>query len=675
MPHNLHLLCLEWPAVATDTVSVGYIQNDTKGARDIVTTTTPARYLRRHWPTMPDHQIRDFVALHSAKCVVFDTVEDIVRSVQEGPRSCMQWSDEDVDSLGAHPYEVYAPEYGWRAVVRLEGGLIVGRALVLLAEGATDNDLKDAIFVRSYRRTDGYSGTDEGLEAWLTLCGANKEPDWTCGTREPRLKRIEPLEGRYDFVAPYIDGGVQHVADHIDYLVIDDDGEYLCNETGGWYEHDENRRTCDRCGERVDEDDGSYVGYDEATWVCSDCIERYYTFAMGRGGNEYYEEGDNVVFVGSQAYVREYIDRYDIVELDDGSYAYEEDAFRCPIDDAWYLLRYGVRCEDKDDDYVHRDNAWQDERTGLWYSDDTDCVVDAQGRQVLAEDEEDDVAEDTQTGDLFAEPDPSAAASRPVPDEPILTLPREYTHPLVASRGVRYRAGAVGRADVFNNTGNPLQWRAGVGENNSWLSDMAHDYAPSEWLSVPGMNPEDVFLMRVRKPPYPGWWNVMAVRPSTSGAFECEFNFWDGEKFTARRFGTDGRVVAEHNVERPRNSSGWCWRARHPYWSAQTRRFAEEHATPAPATTTDEWISWTAEVCPVPADTRVEVRFHCGETNNQHRAGSWRWGHRENAVLAHHIVAYRVLQPEPDVATSALPAAAWPMPVTQPGAVAMTSAV
>ena len=53
-----------------------------------------------------------------------------------------------------------------------------------------------------------------------------------------------------------------------------------------------------------------------------------------------------------------------------------------------------------------------------------------------------------------------------------------------------------------------------------------------------------------------------------------------------------------------------------------------------------EWIEWQGGECPVADDTRVEVKFRFGNSNNRLNAGEWRWdwgGHD------HDIIGYRVL--------------------------------
>ncbi len=61
----------------------------------------------------------------------------------------------------------------------------------------------------------------------------------------------------------------------------------------------------------------------------------------------------------------------------------------------------------------------------------------------------------------------------------------------------------------------------------------------------------------------------------------------------------------------------------------------------------DGWIPWYGGSCPVEADTRVVVKFKCGDTNSKHCAGTWYWGGGESC-FGHTIVAYKLLQTEID---------------------------
>ena len=61
-----------------------------------------------------------------------------------------------------------------------------------------------------------------------------------------------------------------------------------------------------------------------------------------------------------------------------------------------------------------------------------------------------------------------------------------------------------------------------------------------------------------------------------------------------------------------------------------------------PRTLTGIWVEWKGGECPVPSDTRVEVRLRAGEADVGHVAGDFWWDHRGET---YDIVAYRVVTP------------------------------
>ena len=370
-PANWHLLVLEHPhASDNDPSRVAYTRSDEHGYADRQTVTSVGKYLTRHFPTLRDHQIRDIVMRHGAsRFEMWDTTEQIVNSVQDGPHSCMRW--EDCDDSDTHPYEVYAPEYGWRAAVRIDGnGIITARCLV---------NVEDMTFVRSYTRKDGeYSHSDEAIEVWLRDQGFQKTCDWG----QLKLKRI--TTGRYsgDFWAPYLDGGCKHVEDCGTHLLISSDGNYECDRTDG-HASESSRCTCGDCGERVGEDDLISIGYHGDDQVGNCCIDSY-TYVLGRNGNEYYIPESEAVYVESQDrhYDPEYLERNDIVELDCGDYAHRDDAVYLEArdiwvasdDDCWVHCHSSCSTEHVDDcvqlesgDWALEEDAWQCEHTHEWY--------------------------------------------------------------------------------------------------------------------------------------------------------------------------------------------------------------------------------------------------------------------------------------------------------------------
>jgi len=362
-PTNWQQLLLEYPHRAeSDPYRIAYTRDERAGEQDRQTVTTIGKYLMRHFD-LPDHRIRDIVALYStpSEFKILDDVESFVHAVNNGPNSCMCWR-EDIgvrcsDRKVRHPYHVYDPKYGWRMAVRIDGGRIDGRAL--LQDGEYGK-----YFVRSFKRaTDGgYSHSDEALEAWLHDQGFERRRGYEEGTQLAYIPTSD------EFLAPYIDGDEQRVsigrmvgggadAPREEYLYIDPDGEYECDNTDGTPSGNRGE-CCESCEEHFDPDDMMWVGRTEETHVCDRCCNEYYTHAYTRRGNQAYIASDNVIYVSSQDayYDIDYLEDNNIVELANG-------------------------------DYEHTDNAVYVENTGGWYHcEDTRPVVDHNGEYQLSDD-------------------------------------------------------------------------------------------------------------------------------------------------------------------------------------------------------------------------------------------------------------------------------------------------
>ncbi len=360
-PADWHQLLLEWPHVSVKTpTQIAYTRSEQHGREDRQTTTSVGKYLRRHFPSMPDHVLRDFVMRYGDNAfALWDTPELIIKSVEHGPRSCMQWGDGDDGDTPDHPYNCYAPEFGWRAAVRLSGdGHIVGRCLV---------NVGSMTFVRSYYRNDGgYSHSDEALEVWLRDQGYTKADNW-CGLK---LKRIDYSRGR--FLAPYLDGNEKRVDLWDDCLYICDDGTYTCENTNG-YACECDGVECPDCGDTVDDDDMCSTGYHGDHQVCRGCLDYSYTAVIGRRGDEYYIHQDEAVYVESEDryYDQNWLSDNGIVELDNGEYTHE--------DNAVYVESRNAYFECDDEDVVYCENSSQYEMR-------EDCVQLHDGEWALTDD-------------------------------------------------------------------------------------------------------------------------------------------------------------------------------------------------------------------------------------------------------------------------------------------------
>ena len=331
----------------------------------------------------------------------------------------MVWRDDRgvrcSDGVTRHPYEAYNPKYGWHMAVRIEGDETVGRALCM-----TNPETGFKYFVRTYARPasqGGYSETDNAMENWLKEQGYVKESSWQDG------EKLAYHETSDDFLAPYLDGGYKRVSLGNNCIVVDEDGEYACDQTGGAPTTlDDNNFECEDCGDDTSDDDGYWVGYNDDSHVCISCYENEYTYGYGRNGRQYSFRSDYAVYIESQSeyYHQDYLDANDIVELENGEYESIEEAIE--VDGEWYHLDDDRICRTTDtDEYLLCDNGcWQCEESGNWYTDSVDYVeVDDKKyhpSRAPATDDEDDSDGDT------------AVAVAPVVTTPATTVvPKQLT--------------------------------------------------------------------------------------------------------------------------------------------------------------------------------------------------------------------------------------------------------
>ena len=347
-PSSYQLLALEMPTLSDDGVRVAYCPNEAKrgGTR---TVTTIGKYLRRHWPNVADHTIRDVSALYGPdKIILSNAVVDIVEAVQKGPYSCMKWDEvEDEDDEGvmlytpdedrhsykpcsAHPYHCYAPEFGWGIAVRKSAtGEIMGRCLTNV-----QGDYK--VFVRSYAKPEPgcRSETDQQIEAHLGELGFERLNAWPEGTKllrvenaydEPILPYLDPAPDRR------IDGG-NRLSERRGYFVRDNEGEIEADCTDGtWSTID--TFYCDSCGSDCTGD--NYItGGDET--ICDHCYRSDYVEALGENGYRRLYRENQCVYVRGTYYHEDYLDDNGIVELHDGEYTKYEDAVFVESADAYY---------------------------------------------------------------------------------------------------------------------------------------------------------------------------------------------------------------------------------------------------------------------------------------------------------------------------------------------------
>jgi len=384
-PYDWQQLLLEWPhASVADAGRVAYTRDERAGESDKQTVTSIGKYLRRHWPRMADHDIRDLVARYgtNAEYKLVSTSAEMIHHLHQGPGSCMVWYARAgvrcSDGQTRHPYETYNPKYGWKLAVGILNGETISRALVVDTE---DNKY----FVRTYLKptTEGaYSQVDGGMENWLQEQGFEKAHSWREGQRMSWFSTSE------HFLAPYLDGNRKTVSETIGadghtVLVIDDGGDYELNQTSGepnYQGDDEDYFSCEHCGDRTENDDGYWVTRGEDEHVCSSCLENNYTRVYGRRGYEYYVNSDYAVYCNDEYYDEDYLGDNQIVGLENGEYEHLDNAVE--VNGAWYHVDDERTCLAEDtDEYAMREDCWQCAESCNWYTDDCTDYTEYEGER------------------------------------------------------------------------------------------------------------------------------------------------------------------------------------------------------------------------------------------------------------------------------------------------------
>lgn len=477
-------IALEAPRFSDDGTRLSYVQSDEKGRRGTWTVTSPGKYIKARWPYLKDDYIRDVVARTAVQAPqILYRSADFVDAAVNGPGSCMSWGEGecgfDPDEPSTHPYYVYDHKLGWRIAVRKDGdGRIVSRTIILHPSRGpfTDGEtLQGAVFVRSYKRGDSYSHSDNEVEAWLVGQGAQKLDGWPLGAK---LRKVDhPDDSEYDFMVPYIDGDNHYVDDRGVHLVISCHGEFECRRTDGRYDDGEERVECAHCGRMVRSDGGIWVGYHEDEFV-GECCSDEYVWGRGSNGRWYHYLGDYNVEVDGEHYHEDYLSDNDIVELADGDYEHMDNAFCCPVRDEWYHIDEGVHTEDEG--HVHTDETWICYATNEVYSTNiTPVVIDGETYHpdnAPDEDENDfDLPYEKPEGSISNDSQIPLVEVTPAELSPAAhDLVKVYQHQSVAT--ALYRAGRNGRIDVLHLNETRAGWHYGVGEPNEWLTDGQRRY-------------------------------------------------------------------------------------------------------------------------------------------------------------------------------------------------------
>lgn len=348
-PADYHLLALENPAPSKDGTRIAYWRNDAKRAEGVRTATAPGKYLARHWPNIPSHQVADLVRRHFPPALALvwcDTTESMVRAVLHGPDSCMKWEDDDLEGGEAHPYEAYAPRLGWRLATLQSSQDIVSRALV---------HEPSKTFVRTFKKVDDNSTCAcENLQSQLQALGYSKGYGWH-GLELAKVPAKNCQSNAGGYVLPYIDGDAQFVYDSGDTWTITDDAddaEWEATNTDGSASEVE-RNYCEDCNDRMGSDDGAYI-YNHGT-VCGCCLQSNYIYAwVSRRDQEFVRDEDECIFrYDGEYYTLDALDAHNLVVLHDDTVCSLDDAVE--VDGAMYHIDDTVYSETQDKHILARE--------------------------------------------------------------------------------------------------------------------------------------------------------------------------------------------------------------------------------------------------------------------------------------------------------------------------------
>lgn len=403
-PADWQQLLLEWPHISeTDQSRLAYTRDEKHGHADRQTITTIGKYVKRHWPDLKDHVLRDAQSTyHPDKLEIGQGIEYLIKAVELGPRSCMQsgygtipFNSEDLRQLKRwlanpetevswydHPYSVYSAQYGWKMAIRIKDNGIAGRCLLL-------DDGEHKVFVRSYARTErdeDQSQTDNILETWLREAGFVKVKAWPQGAS---LDVVDHPSHSSEYLLPYIDGS----GDNDRKLSLEDDrfevrydGNYICNNTNGVADVRETCR-CEDCGDSVNRDDTCYVSASDRH-VCESCYEDYVWARNSSRSVQVHRDQTSRIFTSYSNWWRDepsgrVVDADipdDVVFIENReAYCRVDDAVRC-TDEEWYfvddpkIVRLAEECPSSGERYAHRSEAWMDS-SGRWLSNAEESVT------------------------------------------------------------------------------------------------------------------------------------------------------------------------------------------------------------------------------------------------------------------------------------------------------------
>lgn len=318
---------------------IEFIEHPTKGPRDIKLIMSVSAYLGRFFgDKLTGDQIAKIALRLNAPPLEMkiDSTPEMFAKVYSGQRlysessshvSCMAQTARDYDTP-EHP--AYAYGAGDLSIAYLQDEL-ADRFTVLA---------RCIIWPKKMKRSKIYSASPahySRLESLLDAAGHEKSSNF-------RGARLLKYEFDDKILVPYIDGEYKGLDDDGENLIIRYGGEHDGGTTDGWIEvEDSSRCTCEHCGSRFSEDEGSTV--QDQMW-CDDCVSSD-SFYCERFEEQYPDH------VGCETVISRNGN-----EQTWSRPAAEDGAFLCERTDRWYDSRYFNSIEVNVPHRVQRHNQW-----------------------------------------------------------------------------------------------------------------------------------------------------------------------------------------------------------------------------------------------------------------------------------------------------------------------------
>lgn len=328
---------LHFAHIAAYPAMVAYTKDEISGVRDIQTPIRAGRYLERFfdldvWDVKKWANIMQ--AIPASEELRFARTEDEIISIYRtsscAPDSCMRYS---FNQLPKHPSAVYVGDLSVAYLMGFEYSdseerVPIARALVWESK-------------KQYLRIYGHhSEAENKMESVLLSLGYE-------GVQIFEGARGQRVECNYGILMPYLDNNMAYI-DTGDEILWTRQGSG-CDSTDGYV--DDDSRRCDRCGNRMDDDESYNIGdeswcdscYSSHTFHCESCEESYSdnntsheVFYMSRNGST---RSDTMCefCAGNKAFICEETNEYwrldDGVTMANGNTVspswYEENGFQC----------------------------------------------------------------------------------------------------------------------------------------------------------------------------------------------------------------------------------------------------------------------------------------------------------------------------------------------------------